>query len=192
MATERRSIYQGRVIDLDVETVRLPNGNRAEIEVVRHRGAAAVVPLLPDGRVVLLKQYRHAGGGVLVEVPAGRLEPNEAPEVCAARELAEETGYRADEFVFLQSILTTPGFSNERIHLFLARGLRPGPPALEFDECIAPWIVPLPEALNAVTSGTIVDAKTIAALFAAGTFLGIVRWEGARGGARQVHRRREP
>ncbi len=172
----RRSLYRGRIFDLDLETVQLPNGQTVEMEIIRHSGASAVVPVLPDGRVILIEQFRYAGGGMLLEIPAGRLEPGETPVACAARELAEETGYRAGTLSYLQTILTTPGFADEAIHLFLAQDLVEGPPELEFDECLTPLVLPFPEALNRIVSGAIKDGKTIAGLFAAATRLGIVSW----------------
>ncbi|HEX7546115.1 MAG TPA: NUDIX hydrolase, partial [Gemmatimonadaceae bacterium] len=121
-------VYSGRVISLDVDRVRFPDGTVGELEIIRHPGASAIVPCLSDPagddpQVLLLKQYRYAAGGTLYEIPAGRLEPNESPETCARRELLEETGCTAESLVRLTSMFTTPGFTDERIHLFLATGL---------------------------------------------------------------------
>ena len=117
-----RSIYTGRIVELRLEDVTLPNGNEVTLEAVHHPGAAAVVAV--DGSdVVLIRQWRHAAGGYIWEVPAGTLARGEAPDVCARRELTEETGLVAADWTALGSILTTPGFCDERIHLFLARGL---------------------------------------------------------------------
>jgi len=159
-----RSVYRGRIVNLNLETVALPNGATVEMEIIHHPGASAVVPLLPDGRVVLIRQYRHAAGGYIYEVPAGKLNPGEAPEACARRELEEEIGYRATTLTPLLSILTTPGFTDERIHLFVATGLLPGRQALDADEILEAVTLPLEEALAWIASGAIQDAKTIIAL----------------------------
>src|SRR5215471_9787222 len=112
---ESRRIFKGRVVDLSVEKVRLPNGNVCELELIRHPGAAAVVPIDTSGRVLMIRQYRHATGGFLLEVPAGKLDAGERPEVCAAREIEEETGFRAGRLEALGWIWTTPGFTDEKI-----------------------------------------------------------------------------
>ena len=135
--TER--MYTGRIIDLDVDTVRFPDGSTGQLEMIRHPGAAAVVPFLDppgsaDPRVILLRQFRHAASGYLWEIPAGRLEPGEPPEACARRELREEAGMIAERVLPLTSILTTPGFTDELIHLFSAHNLSPVPTAREPDE----------------------------------------------------------
>lgn len=165
--SDRRPIYQGSVVDLGLETATLPDGRTVELEVVRHRGAAAVVPLHADGSVTLVHQYRHAGGGMHHEVPAGKLDGGEAPEVCAVRELAEETGLRARRWRSLGPIHTTPGFTDEVIHLFLATELEEVGQALEEDEYIELVRLPLAEALAMAADGRITDGKTICALFRA-------------------------
>ncbi|HMV32574.1 MAG TPA: NUDIX hydrolase, partial [Gemmatimonadales bacterium] len=146
IGSERK--YAGRVIHLDLETVRFPDGSTGQLEMIRHPGAAAVVPMLddptaPDPRVLLIRQFRHAAGGVIWEVPAGRLDPGEQPEQCARRELLEETGMRASRLERLTTIYTTPGFTDERIHLFVAGGLEEGQHQREHDEflelCPTPW-----------------------------------------------------
>ncbi|MGH9423680.1 MAG: NUDIX hydrolase, partial [Thermoanaerobaculia bacterium] len=135
-----RRIYTGRVISLDVDEVRFPNGTTGELEMIRHSGASAIVPILEmpgqEKQVLLIRQYRYAAGGFLYEVPAGRLEPGEAPETCAHRELKEETGYSAATLTHLTTIFTTPGFTDEKIHLFVAHGLTSGESALESDEIL--------------------------------------------------------
>ncbi len=166
-----KKIYSGRVVHLNIESVTLPNGVQDNLEVVRHSGAAAVVPLYRDGRVVLIKQYRHAAGGTIVEVPAGRLEKGESPEACARRELSEETGLSAKRWHPLLSILTTPGFSDEEIHIYLARDLLVGEAHPEASESIEVVEMPLDRALEGILAGEIRDAKTIAALFAAAAFI---------------------
>jgi ADP-ribose pyrophosphatase len=159
-----RAVYRGKIVNLDVETVRLPNGATVELEIIHHPGASAAVPLLADGRVVLIRQYRHAVGGYIYEVPAGKLNPGETPEECARRELEEEIGYRATSLTPLLSVFTTPGFTDERIHLFLAGGLLPGRQALDPDEVLEVVTLPLEEALSWIATGAIRDAKTIIAL----------------------------
>lgn len=172
----RRPIYDGRVVKLGLETVELPNGARFELEVIRHSGASAIVPLLEDGQVVLIRQYRHAAGGLLLEIPAGRLEPGEEPLHCAVRELREETGLSARNWHPLLPLLTTPGFTDELIHLFLARDLTAGPDAPEEDEWIERVTMPMTEALDRVVSGEIRDGKTIAGLFTAAAHIGLIHW----------------
>jgi len=169
-----REIYKGRIVDLRVERVTLPNGATVDLELMHHPGAAAVVAADEQDRVVLIRQYRHAAGGYIWELPAGILaSPDEPPEACAARELAEETGVVARELRHLGTILTTPGFCDERIHLFLGRGLMDGSHAREFDEAIAEIArVPLAEALARVRNGEIVDGKTIVGLHLAAAALG--------------------
>ena len=119
-----KSIYKGKVVTLNIETVSLPNGATVELEIIRHPGAAAIVPLKADGTVVLIKQYRHAAGAFIYEIPAGILHPGEDPRECAARELEEEVGYRAARFDLLTSIYTAPGFADEVIHIYQASGRR--------------------------------------------------------------------
>ena len=110
-------VTRAKSIEVTTEIVDLPNGRRVEFDLVRHPGAAAVVPFMEDGRVLLIRQFRFATGGEILEIPAGKLDPGEAPEACAARELEEETGYRAGRLERLGSIWTTPGFCDEIIHL---------------------------------------------------------------------------
>ena len=118
-----RNIYSGKIITLNIDTVTLPNGVTIDLEMVRHPGAAAVVPLKEDGTVVLIKQFRHAAGGFIYEIPAGKLHPGEDPKDCAARELEEEIGYQAGKLELLSSIFTAPGFTDEVIHVYLAEDL---------------------------------------------------------------------
>ncbi|OLC07569.1 MAG: ADP-ribose pyrophosphatase [Gemmatimonadetes bacterium 13_1_40CM_66_11] len=175
IATKR--IHSGRVIDLDVDTVRFPDGSSGELEMIRHPGAAAVVPFASDPRghdptVLLIQQYRYAANGSLIEIPAGRLNPGEDPQVCAHRELLEEVGVTAGRLERLTTIWTTPGFTDERIHLFWASDLTAGKHAREPDEFIDVIPKPLSEALQMVRSGVISDAKTaLSLLFLAGFIL---------------------
>ena len=160
----RREIYRGRVVHLGVETVALPNGATVELEVIRHPGASAVVPLTDDGRVLLIRQYRHAAGGFIYEIPAGKLDPGEDPVSCAARELEEEIGYRAGHLEHLLTFFTTPGFTDEIIHIYLATGLTAGTQQLEHDEILTVVPLPLADALARIRDGTIRDGKTIIGL----------------------------
>ena len=162
MASKR--IYAGRVVRLDLDTVTLPNGHTIELEVIRHPGAAAVVPLNDYGHVLLIRQYRHAAGGYILEIPAGKLNPGEEPRDCAARELEEEIGYRAGRLEPLLSIYTTPGFTDEVIHLFLATELRAGRQGLDPDEVLDVVEMTLEDAIAAIGSGGIRDSKTIIGL----------------------------
>ena len=162
-----RDIYKGRVVHLTVEEITLPNGHRMEIEIIRHPGASAVVPLTAEEEVILIRQYRHAVGGYIYEVPAGKLDAGEPPEVCAARELTEEAGVVAGRLTRLASIVTTPGFTDEVIHLYLAEDLSPAASRHEPDEVITLLRRPLHETLAMIARGEITDAKSICALFLA-------------------------
>ena len=170
-----RQIYKGRIVDLRLERVTLPNGHAVDLEVMHHPGASAVAAVDDAQRVVLIRQFRHAAGGYIWELPAGVLGAGEAPAACAARELREETGLVAAELRQLGTILTTPGFCDERIHLFLAQGLGEEAHAHEADEVIAEIArLPLREALGRIRTGDIVDGKTIAGLHLAAAALGLV------------------
>lgn len=167
----RRSVYKGRIVDLGLEEAALPNGLTVTLEIIRHPGACAVVPLHADDTVTLIHQHRHAAGGLIYEIPAGVLEAGEAPEACAARELAEEVQL-AGTLTPLTTIHTTPGFTDERIHLFLATDLRAAEGQPEADEVLRAVRVPLAEALAWVDGGQITDAKTISALLITARRLG--------------------
>jgi len=171
----RRQIYRGRIVDLGIEHVTLPSGAEVDLEVIRHRGASAVAAVDDAGRVALIRQFRHAAGGFLWELPAGVLDqPGEAPEACAGRELLEETGLRAGRLTHLGTILTTPGFTDERIHLFLGQDLREERHAHGHDEVIVEIRrMPLGTALGMVRHGEIADAKTICGLHLAAAALGV-------------------
>ena len=164
---ERRVLWEGNVGSFGIDTVDLPSGERATLALFRHPGAAAVVPFLDRDRVVMLRQFRHAAGGVIWEVPAGKLDRGEDPRTCAARELEEETGYRAGRIERTGAILTTPGFTDERIHLFCAYDLVAGEAKPEAHEVLHTEVVALERALAMIESGEICDGKTIAALFLA-------------------------
>jgi ADP-ribose pyrophosphatase len=165
-------IYSGRVLDLDVDQVRFPDGSIGSLELIRHSGAAAVVPFLdppgdPDPRILLLRQFRYAADTFLYEIPAGRLEEGEPPMECARRELREEAGCEAQSLASLGGFFTTPGFIDEFIYLFAATGLTRGVARPEADEFIHPVSHPLRSALGMIERGEIVDGKTIVALFMA-------------------------
>lgn len=176
---ETRRVYTGRIVSVDVDTVRAPGGSTLTLEMVRHRGAAAVVPLLGDPAsadppVLLIRQYRYAADGPIWEIPAGVLEPGETPEACARRELLEETGARADRIERLTTIYTTPGFTDERIHLFVATGITAGEPKPMADEFLVVEPRPLSRVLEMIREGEVVDGKTIVAiLYLAGFRLGL-------------------
>jgi ADP-ribose pyrophosphatase len=169
-----RRVYDGRVINLDVETVQFPNGSVGMLEMIRHPGASAVLPFLTgasgdDPQILLLRQYRYAAESYLYEVPAGRLERGEEPAACARRELKEEAGCEARSIRLLTTIYTTPGFTDERIHLFIAEGLTRGEATPEPDEVIETETMPISRALMMIRDGEIKDGKTaLAILFAAG------------------------
>jgi ADP-ribose pyrophosphatase len=164
-----RRVYAGRVVSLDVDTVQFPNGHQGELEMLRHPGASAVVPFLddpgdPDPRILLIRQFRHATGGWLWEIPAGRRDGDEPAEETARRELKEETGHTAERIEPLVSIWTTPGFTDERIHLFWASGLRDGETAHEGDEILEIHAIRLSAAIEMIHNGTLDDAKSVIAL----------------------------
>lgn len=164
-----KTIYDGKIISLTLEEVELPDGNRAQRELVQHSGAVALIPLTDDGKLVLVKQYRKSLNRTLIEIPAGRIEVGEEPEVTAIRELEEETGYGAHQVTYIQSFATSPGFANEIIHLYLAENLYKidNPAAGDEDEFIELLEVTIDEAEQLVASGEIYDAKTaFAVIFA--------------------------
>ena len=157
-------IYHGRILDLARETHRLPDGREVRFEIVQHPGGAAALPILPDGRLILIRQFRPAISDYLLEIPAGRLEPGEDSGSCIARELQEEIGYRPGQLEKLGEIYSSVGFCNELIHLYLARDLEPVAQSLEPDEFIELQTMTLEEALQLVSSGELRDAKTRVAL----------------------------
>ncbi len=163
----KKKIYQGKVIDLSVEIVTLPNGATAELELITHPGASAVVPLKEDQTVVMVRQYRHAVGGYIYEIPAGKLHPGEDPRDCALREVEEEIGYKVGTLEPLLSFFTTPGFTDEIIHIFIGKDLVPGTQNLGEDEVIEIIEMPLSKTIELINDGTIKDGKTIIALQAA-------------------------
>ena len=171
MSHTTRSIFQGGMLQLGIESLTLPNGETVELEIVRHPGGAAVVALDERQHVCLLRQYRHASGGWLWELPAGKLEVNEAPQTTAKRELLEEAGIEAGEWQPLGDILVTPGFCDEVIHLFLARGLTHLAAQPETHEVIEVHWLPFEQALAQIYDGTLRDAKTMLGLTLAEKFI---------------------
>ncbi|WP_455242881.1 NUDIX hydrolase [Petrachloros mirabilis] len=159
-----RNIYTGRVLTLNIDTVTLPNGATIDLEMVRHPGAAAIVPFKDDGTVVLIRQFRHAAGGFIYEIPAGKLHLGEDPKACAARELEEEIGYKTDDLELVTSIFTAPGFTDEVIHIYKANRLTKGKQQLDRDEILEVVEVSLDDAITMIRNGSIRDAKTIVGL----------------------------
>lgn len=157
-------VYQGRILDVALEKHAMPDGREAKFEIIRHPGGAAVLPILPDGQVLLIRQFRPAIGTMVYEIPAGRLEPNESPVECAGRELIEEVGYSASQLTTLGGFWSTVGFCDEYIYLFLGEGLTAAQQALEPDELIELCPMSITEALGKIKSGEILDSKTQLAL----------------------------
>jgi ADP-ribose pyrophosphatase len=169
-----RRAFAGRIVKVDVETIRAPDGSTLELEIIRHAGASAVVALTGQDRsdpgVLLLQQYRYAASGMLWEIPAGVLEPGETPVECARRELMEEAGARAEAFEHLTTIYTTPGFTDEQIHLFLATQVTVGEPRPAPDEFIEVREVRLSRALDMIRNREMQDAKSIVAILYAARY----------------------
>lgn len=156
--------FEGKLVQVRVDSVRIEGGPLRQREVVEHPGAVAILPVLDDGRLVLIRQYRHAVGKYLLEVPAGTLEAEESPEQCAIRELAEETGYTSRELNELIRFFVSPGWCNEELVCFLATGLTEGQKDLEDDEKIDTVLVAPGEIVTLIADGQIGDAKTIMAI----------------------------
>jgi ADP-ribose pyrophosphatase len=169
-----RRVYNGRFLKVELDTVKLPNGAVIELEMIRHPGASAVVPFLSDPesidpQLLLIRQYRHATDGYIYEIPAGKLDGGEDPADCARRELLEETGCTAKNIEHLYTFFTTPGFTDEKIHAYMATGLTRGEQKLELEEVMTLETVSLTRALQMIRTGEIVDAKTaLTLLFVAG------------------------
>ncbi|MGO0121923.1 NUDIX domain-containing protein [Desulfothermobacter acidiphilus] len=165
-----RTVFQGRLLKVRVDTVLLPDGRTSTREVVEYSGAVAIVPLTEAGEVVMVRQYRYPVGRELLEIPAGKIEKGEAPELCARRELEEETGWGAHSWRLMATFYSTPGFTSERMHLFLARQLYPAQRAPDRDEFLQAEQLPLDRALALIEQGEICDAKSICGL------LWVSRW----------------
>ncbi len=163
----RKIIYDGRIVHLAIESARLPDGREINLEIVRHPGGAVIVAVDDQQQVCLIRQFRHAAGGWIWELPAGVRDDAEAPEITARRELKEEVGVEAKSWLSLGSLLSTPGFCDERLHLYLAQDLHLGAHAREADEYIEVHWMPMDRAVEMAAQGQIEDAKTVVGLFRA-------------------------
>jgi ADP-ribose pyrophosphatase len=172
-ATSSRRVYDGRVIKLDVLDVTLPNGQASQREIVKHPGAVAVVALDDERNILLVRQWRMAAERIMLEVPAGTLKPNEDPLVCADRELQEETGCKAGRFERLGAFFVAPGYTTEKIHLFLATNLSDSRLPMDDDEFIELVRIPLDDAIRRVVTGEIEDGKTITGILRAARLYGL-------------------
>ncbi|QTA87448.1 NUDIX domain-containing protein [Desulfonema magnum] len=164
---KRTTLHQGRVFKIVTENITLSNGVTIDMEIVHHPGASAIVPLSDRGTVIMVRQYRHAIGDYIWEIPAGTLGPEEAPLACAKRELTEETGFSANNWQKLGEITPIPAYSDERIHLFLATDLSPAEQNLDEDEILNVHEIKFDEAMEMVYKGKIQDSKSISGLFMA-------------------------
>jgi ADP-ribose pyrophosphatase len=157
----KKHIYTGKIISVDLVTVTLPDGRQATRDIVTHPGASAVVPINENGEIYMVRQYRKPIERVSLEIPAGKLDAGEDPRVCAERELKEETGLSARNMIHIASIHSTPGFSNEILHLYAATGLREGESCADSDEFISTERFSVAELTNMISSGEITDGKSI-------------------------------
>lgn len=162
---EDQQIFAGKIIDVHLQKVKLPNGKESYREVVFHPGAVAIIPLTPDGKLIVVRQFRKALNRSIIEIPAGKLEKNEDPHACALRELREETGCTVEQLKKIVSFYTSPGFANEIIHLFLAENCIIGNNQLDEDEFVELVTVTLEEAKQLIAQQQIIDAKTILAVY---------------------------
>lgn len=178
-----KQVYAGSFLSVNVDEVALPDGRRVELEMIRHPGAAAVVPVDTEGNAILVRQFRWAADGWLLEVPAGKLDPGEAPEACAVREVEEETGYRVGRLDPLGWIWTTPGFTDEKIFLFRGTELVEGTQRLQGNELLEVVKLPLREAIRAAAEGKIQDGKSVCALLRAAALTGVADPPSRRGGS---------
>lgn len=171
--TNTQTIYDGRIVKLDLLEVTLPDGATSRREVVRHPGAVAMVALDDEGQVLLVRQYRIAAGKIMLEVPAGTLDPNETPEACAIREMQEETGYKPNKVESLGGVYTAPGYTTEFIHLFLVTDLHESVLDMDTDEFIEVERLPLKEAVERIERGEINDGKTVSGILRVARRLGV-------------------
>jgi ADP-ribose pyrophosphatase len=162
--TDSETLFQSQRFRVVRATQTTPDGLQRSREVIRHPGAVAILPLLDDGRICLIYNYRVSVGQTLIEIPAGTLEPGEDPDETARRELIEETGYRPAAMQRLTAFYASPGILDERMYLYVATGIEPGATDLQPDEDIRPLLVPFEEALEMVRDGRIQDAKSLAGL----------------------------
>lgn len=162
----RELIHKGHIIDVYTDTMEVPNGNTAKWDFISHKGAAAIVPVNKEGKIIMVKQYRNAIEQFTLEIPAGGLNPGEDMATCAARELEEETGYRSEKIEHLFDLYTTVAFCNEKIGIFYTEDLIPSKQSLDEDEFVEVQAYSLDELVSFIFSGKIVDAKTIAAILA--------------------------
>jgi ADP-ribose pyrophosphatase len=167
----RTTLHKGRVVELVSENITLENGVTTDMEFVHHPGATAIVPMLTAAKVILIRQYRHALGDYIWEIPAGTLDPEESAMACAQRELVEETGYAAQSWHQLGEITPVPGYSDERICIYLAQNMAQTSQNLDEDELVEVHIVDFDEAIDMIHRGKIQDGKTIAGLFLADRWL---------------------
>lgn len=166
-----QTIYEGKIITVKLDQAQLVNGATASREVVEHPGGVAILPLYDDGTVPIVRQFRYPFQKVITELPAGKLERGEDHRVCALRELEEETGYTPATLTYMGALLSSPGFTDEVLHMYLARGLKPGECHPDEDEFLERDRVPLGELVKEVMDGTIQDAKTVAAVLKAKVLL---------------------
>lgn len=164
-------IYQGRAIALRVDNLRTPDGHTVKYDIIEHHGSVVLVPVDENGNIYFVRQYRHPAEQEMLELPAGTLEPGEAPELCAAREIREETGMEAANIREIGSFYLAPGYSTEFMHVFLATGLKHNPLEADADEFLSLETIPVAEALKQAENGQIADAKSLAALLLARPYL---------------------
>lgn len=168
---QSNTVFNGHIIDVQVDTITLPDGNTAKREVVIRGDATAVVPIDEDGNVILVEQYRHPAKSIVLEIPAGMMEKDEDPKQCAIRELEEETSFIAKDLIHLTTMYPTVGFCTEKLHIYLAKNLTKGNFNFDDDEFIEVKKIPLDDAINMIYTGQIVDAKTIVGLLACKKFI---------------------
>ncbi len=169
---ESKTVFRGKAFDVRQDTIDLPDGRSARLDIVAHRGAVTLLPINEKGEILFVRQYRHAAGETILELPAGVMEAGEPPEACAAREIREETGMAADSLRKIGEFFLAPGYSTELMHAYLAVGLRPDPLQADADEFLSLAPIPIDQAYALAQNGEIRDAKTLATLFLARPHLG--------------------